>query len=231
MLFLTVPTRGGRPELLNALLESSGLPSSRVILIRTSKESNLPSGPVIIDDFGPINIQRWWNAGLTAAAAAGATTVAVANDDLAISKGTLQDLAAALESSGASMATPGRCYRLWQRGWPFIRRLDGSLWVTSIRSSIRPNEEFRWAFGDDDLDIRCRLQGLGVVTVPVDASNVHHNEESMRDPILRELSERDWQTFRRLHPWVSSSRIPINAGRRLMRLSRRLCSSALPLAR
>ena len=231
MLFLTVPTRGGRPELLNSLLESSGLPSSQVILIRTSKEAALPSGPVIIDDFGPINIQRWWNVGLSAAAAAGATTVAVANDDLSISKGALQDLAVALAASGASLATPGRRYRLWHRGWPFVRRLDGSLWVTSTRSSIRPDEEFHWAFGDDDLDIRCRLLGRGVVTVPIDASNVHHNEESMRDPMLRELSERDWQTFRRLHPWVSSSRIPLNAGRRFVRLSRRLCSSALPLAR
>jgi hypothetical protein len=228
MLFLTAPTRGSRPELLGQLIEASGLPASQVVLVRTSPDAVLPAEVSVIDDFGPINIQRWWNVGIAAAAAAGATAVAVANDDLAIGPGALQELALSLANTGASIATPGSRYRLWRGGWPFVRRLDGALWVIGARSPIRPDEDFRWAFGDDDLDVRCRLRGQGVLTVPVDARNVHHNEESARNPLLQELSKLDRRTFRRNHPWVSSSRLPIDAARWLVRHGRPFRTGPLP---
>ena len=92
MLFLTIPTRLDHPELLEALIERSSVPRERVILVATAPNLELPTGCIVINDFDPPNIQRWWLTGIEEAIRRGASAVAVLNDDLRINEATLPTL-------------------------------------------------------------------------------------------------------------------------------------------
>ena len=91
-LFMTIPTAGSHPDMLEGIVETCGLLRERIVIIRTKPNVDVPSGCIVVDDFEPPNIQRWWKRGIDESAARGATAVAVLNDDLRIEPDTLEKL-------------------------------------------------------------------------------------------------------------------------------------------
>jgi len=84
MLFMTVPTAGQHAQLLVDLVNSCGLPPQQVVIVATKPDLSLPAGVVIVEDLGPLNIQRWWNVGIEEAQRRGAGVGAGLHDDVRI---------------------------------------------------------------------------------------------------------------------------------------------------
>lgn len=133
---LTIPTRGDHPELLRAIVATSGLPPERVAIIDTTDM--------------PINIHRWWNAGIDLLAERGCTRVAVLNDDVSIAPDTLPRMVRAM--GGATLALTG------------VDGPSGHCFVLNTAHGVRPDESYRWYSGDLQL-IADAQQAGGVVRV------------------------------------------------------------------
>ena len=174
----------------------------------------------MLEDFGPRNIQRWWNAGIQEASSRGATAVAVVNDDIMLSPETLGTLHAELVESGAAIASPTRLeFRpgLHRRPLlPYAPRLWGSLWVLRLDSGLRPDNRYVWWYGDNDLDIRARKSHGGVVLVPVEYKHLHPGEGTAASPELQQQTGRDAQRFERQYARL------LRQSRALIRWSNRL---------
>lgn len=202
-MYLTIPTAGSHPKLLDGLVTDSGLPRDRVILVRTRPEVDLPVGCTVVDDFGEINIQRWWNTGIGEAVSRGATVVAVSNDDVSIGPATISTLVDALAQSGAVISTPNRLglrVGLHQGVTiPYEPVIWGCLWALDTRCKLRPDERFSWWFGDVDLDIRARRDFSGVVSCEVDFQHHFAGEATNMSPELMAASAEDANTFMAVH--------------------------------
>lgn len=213
VLFMTVPTAGSRPALLNALVRDCGIPRERIVIVTTREEIQVPKGVQLVEDLGPPNIQRWWNTGIREAEARGASAVAVVNDDVSVTSRTLPLLYNELVRTQAAIASPMRDeFKLGLHKRPLIPyspRLWGSLWVLRLDSGLRPDERYVWWYGDNDLDIRARKSHGGVVSVNVDYCHHHPGEGTASNPALQAQSELDGQQFERQYA-------------RLLRLSRLL---------
>ena len=199
MLFMTLPTAGSHPELMARLVSDCGLPADRVVIVATRPEVEVPDGCVRVDDFGEVNIQRWWSAGIDEAVRRGATAVAVVNDDLSLEPQTLPRLHDALIARGAAIASPSRPPRRdrLHRGplVPYAPRIWGCLWVLDVNCGLRPDERYRWWYGDCDLDIRARRDHGGVVSVDVPYAHLHSGEGTGRSSALTALADLDALTY------------------------------------
>jgi hypothetical protein len=212
---MTVPTAGSRPETLADLIRDCGLPRERIVVIATRPGLTLPTGVVVVEDLGQPNIQRWWARGIDEAEARGATSVAVANDDVRLNQETLPALADALKKTGAAIASPSRApFRngLHTRPLvPYAPRLWGSLWVLRVSSGLRPDQRYVWWFGDNDLDIRARRDYGGVVLADVEFEHLHPGEGTASSSALQTQAALDACTFEEQYA-------------RLLKLSRALMS-------
>jgi hypothetical protein len=199
MLFMTIPTAGSHPALLNNLIQDCGLSYENIIIVSTRPGVTVPPGVVLIEDHGSPNIQRWWNRGIAEAQIRGATAVAVLNDDIRISSDTLHQLHSKLVSEGATIASPSRPPtrdRLYKRPLvPYEPRIWGCLWVLDLSSTLRPDERYVWWYGDSDLDIRARKYFRGVVNVNVDYEHLNPGVGTSQSPQLQVQSDRDAETF------------------------------------
>jgi hypothetical protein len=199
LLFITVPTLGSHPEMLEALAQSSGVPPERIVIVATGPNVKVPAGTVVVEDFGPLNIQRWWNRGIDEAISRGATAVAVLNDDVRVGPEALRQLHEALLESDAAVASPtrpGEPAKL-NRGRliPYSPKIWGCLWVLNVSSGLRPDERYEWWYGDHDLDIRGRRDFPGIVTVEVDYEHVHSGEATSSSSKFAEIIRRDEMTY------------------------------------
>ena len=201
MLFMTVPTAGSHPELLSNLIRDCGLPPSQIVIVATRPNLSFPEGVIKVEDFGSINIQRWWNLGIAEAEKRGATTVAVLNDDMWVAGETFTELQEALALTGAAIASPhreGERIGLNKgRLVPYTPKIWGCLWMLNLASGLRPNEEYQWWFGDNDLDIRARRDFGGVVTRKVRYEHLHPGVGTGMNPVLAELATQDALVYQR----------------------------------
>lgn len=173
--WLVIPTRD-RTSYLTPLCKAA---PGRTILIQTG--GNTWPGVVNIIDTGPINIHRWWNRGLDYAEEHGARYVAVANDDVGVTAEELAQMRDALIETGSTLC------------WAHETNLTGWLWMIDITHQVRPDEKFRWWFGDNDLSIRSRA-AHGVTGVNV-GEHYHPNLLTQIDVQLQVLAARDLETF------------------------------------
>ena len=148
MLFMTVPTAGSRPDLLNALIRDCGIARENIVIVVTRPGVTLPDGVRIVEDLRPPNIQRWWNLGINEAERLGASAVAVLNDDITLTSQTLPTLHRELIATGAAIASPARAEfgpGLHRRPLvPYGPGLWGSIWVLRLNSGLRPDESYVW---------------------------------------------------------------------------------------
>ena len=185
--------------MLEALVRSSGVPPERVVIIATGPKVKAPAGTVVVEDFGSLNIQRWWNRGIDEAVSRGATAVAVLNDDVRVGPNALRELHEALMDSGAAVASPtrpGEPAKLYRgRVVPYSPKIWGCFWLVDVNSGLRPDERYEWWYGDNDLDIRARREYRGIVTVEVDYEHVHSGEATGGSNRFQEIIRRDESTF------------------------------------
>jgi hypothetical protein len=78
--------------------------------------------------------------------------------------------------------------------FPFEGHVCGYCWVLDLASDVRPDESYRWWYGDRDLDIQARRAG-GVAHVPAMVRHVHGNELTRENPELMKLTEADEDYF------------------------------------
>jgi len=202
-LFMTIPTAGTRHDLLTKLVEDSGLPRDRIVIVSTRSGIRVPEGCLVVEDLGSVNIHRWWNAGIDAAVERGATAVAVSNDDVAIRSSTLPALYEALRTSGATIASPSR--QGLRRGLhrrrlvPYSAVLWGCLWMVDPQAGLRPDTRYSWWYGDNDLDIRARRDFSGIVSVDCYFRHELPGEHTGVSDELRQLAEVDQRTYETDH--------------------------------
>jgi len=196
---VTVPTRGDHPELLEQLVIDSGVPRHEFIIVRTANVST-PDGVTVIDDFGGLNIHRWWNTGIACAKERGADYVAVLNDDISIEPGAIQELAAIAAKTGSTIATPFKSRRRFKNRLPLRPVLIGSLWLLDLKTELRPDENFHWWYGDDDLDIRARRDFNGIITMPINFEHVHGGEATESSSELEGFVRLDELYFKSKYP-------------------------------
>lgn len=185
---LVIPTRGDHLDLLRGIIATSGLPPERVVVVATGPgplpDADLPAS--LICDPEPLNIHRWWNAGIDWLAERGCTRVAVLNDDLIIGPDTLPRMARAL--AGATLA-------LLDDGGP-----SGHCWMLNVTHGVRPDESYRWYCGDLQL-IADAAAARGVMRTP-DAwcLHLHATEATEADPELVALAAADDALYDSRHP-------------------------------
>lgn len=199
---MVIPTRGDHPELLRAIVAASGLPPERIVIVDTRRgvlseamreASPLPMpdlglpGVTVVEDAGPLNIHRWWNAGVDVLAKQGCTHAAVLNDDLVISPDTLPRLWRGMGSATLALATDD--------GTP-----SGHLFMLNLTHGVRPDESYRWYCGDLQL-IADAEQARGVVRVPEAWHlHMHPTEATEVSSVLRELAAADDALYDSRHP-------------------------------
>lgn len=227
-IYATVPTRGDHLDLLANLVSNSQLPLENFIVVRTA-ECLTPPGVSVVDVFDTLNIQRWWNAGIQSAELAGANFIAVLNDDITIAPGTIQRMVEAARTTGATIVTSGITPRVFKSRFPIRKVLDGSIWLLDLKSDLRPDERFRWWFGDSDLDIRARRDHHGISVVPLDYEHLHAGVRTSQSVELLELTVSDRAEFRRLHPLPYYGRLTSPGIRKIGRSVKRIWSRVIPL--
>ena len=138
-----------------------------------------------------LNISRWWNAGIRAAARAAARAgeaagtdgggwdVLVANDDIIAPPGLVAGLSAGMRSDLYALAYchPPAAGTTTISGWCFMLRGEAGLLA---------DERLKWWYGDDDLEYQARAKG-GSISVP--GCTVQHlypggNDEGMEAQIV-----------------------------------------------
>lgn len=175
---LVIPTRGDHPDLL-AGLAALDFPT---VVVRTG-ECRVPVGAFTVDDRGPINIHRWWNAGLRRAQSLGGRYAVVVNDDVVLPPEAPWEMVARLQADEA-----------WLCGADPVA-MTGWCWAIDLDSPLRPDEAFRWWFGDNDLWRRAEREGR-LTGVNVGAVHVHANEATAASPDLADLIRADEALYR-----------------------------------
>lgn len=186
---LVVPTAGAHPDLVAGIVAASGLPPERVVIVTNGEAGPDPAvAATWLHDDGPINVHRWWNAGLDLLAERGCRRVAVLNDDVVIAPGTLSRLAWGMGS--ATLAVPD----LGPAGNP------GHCWMLDVTRGVRADESYRWWCGDLQLMVDAERSG-GVAHVPgVWLAHLHANEATQSSPELLALAEADCALYDARHP-------------------------------
>lgn len=183
-LWVVIPTRDDHPELLAALVDGCGVPRERIVLVNTGDHPVSRYRTRVVTDRGQVNIQRWWNRGIDYAEAMGATHVAVLNDDVRLAPGSLARMMRALADADATLA------------WADSGRMTGWAWLLRLDRGVRPDERFRWWYGDNDLHDRATVNGGVAYTPDSGVEHVHPNEATSASPQLRALAESDADTYR-----------------------------------
>jgi hypothetical protein len=194
--WLVIPTAGKHPDLLAGIIAKAGIPAARIILVVTGEFARfrlLTIGAGTYLEAGPgVNIHRWWNLGIEHAVSCGAEHVAVLNDDVEITDEVIPAMSLALTRTGSTL-----CYV------DASAEVTGWAWMLNTSHGLRPDELFRWYFGDNDMDLRAKRDHHGVCGVQVDIKHLHPSEATQASPELRDLIRVDEATFKeRWTPWA-----------------------------
>lgn len=186
---LVIPTRGDHPELLAALITNSGLPNDLIVVTSNNPDYQHPHQTTLIYDHGPINIHRWWNLGLTILEHLGCTYATVLNDDTEIDTHTLRHMREALQVTGATLSHPGP-----------PGATPGHAWTLNLQHGIRPDQNYSWWYGDNQLYEDAHHKGHGVTALPhLTIPHHHHNQTTSSNPQLQALAEQDKQRWDSRH--------------------------------
>ncbi|CAB4976363.1 unannotated protein [freshwater metagenome] len=190
---IVIPTRGDRESYLNAIIATVDLPASHIIITTNSakyRDTWTRTDATLIVDLAPINIHRWWNAGINALQSKGATYATVLNDDVSITPDSVQRMRDALERTGATLAHPGR-----------PGELVGCAWTLNVTHGVRCDERYQWWYGDNQLWLDAQTRGHGIIDVP-EAGIVHlePNRKTTLSPALQALALVDRRRWQQRHP-------------------------------
>lgn len=192
--WVVIPTAGR--STLEGAVDSTGVPRERIVIVHTGHNVTLIDGTIAVLDQGPVNIQRWWNRGLDVVAARGGRYALVLNDDARISNRDIGRMVRGLQMTGAALACPGTPGLVVGGSKYQGRTLTGWCWMLDLATGLRPDESYRWWFGDDDLDWRARRDHGGIVTLPMRVEHLHPNELTFESQGLQALASLDAERWR-----------------------------------
>lgn len=109
--------------------------ANRIIFVNKVKNYKTYDGVVHLEDFGDINIYRYWNTAIDHAVANGADSVILLNGAIDFDTFALKDAYDTFVSTGKEV----------------INVADGAIILVSASSTYRPDDQFQIWFGDNDL--------------------------------------------------------------------------------
>lgn len=182
-LWMIIPT-ATRRDYIPDIIEQSGIDKNRIVIVHT-KNDNEPYYEVNnIYDTGEINIQRWWNKGIDFVTSKGGRYVAILNDDVRLAGNPLNTIVTVMKKTNAALGYP----------YPFQGWVCGYCFIIDLATDVRPDERYRWWYGDRDIDLQARKQG-GVVHVPAMVRHVEGNVLTTQNKELQELAKIDEDLF------------------------------------
>jgi hypothetical protein len=182
-LWLVIPT-ATRSQYIEKIIKNSLIPTKNIVLVRTVDGAIFGKVNNIFVNNPEINIQKWWNLGIDYAAQRGAKLVAVLNDDVHISPGSLQAIAFEVLEQNAALGFP----------YPHSGRLAGYCWILNLDSKVRPDERFSWWFGDNDLQMQAQTTSK-YIYVSADIKHIEGGKLTEENELLKHLAERDQLLF------------------------------------
>jgi len=188
-LWVVIPTATRRQYIPN-IIKESGVPKDQIVIVHTLKDNEKYEGVHNIEDLGELNIHRWWNKGINFAMERGARYVAVLNDDIEIADNALQKIVDGMKKENAALGYP----------FPFEGWVSGYCWVLDLSTDARPDENYRWWYGDRDLDFQarqldCNTSACGVAHVYAKVRHLEGNINTRDSNTLMELANKDEDLF------------------------------------
>jgi hypothetical protein len=113
----------------------------------------------------------------------GVNNIAVLNDDLILKNNPINKIADRMSSTKSVI------------GYPVPNIGIGYCWVLDVKSNIRADENYRWWYGDNDIQLQAEQIG-NVTYVLADVEHVHPNELTANSPHLMELTRADEEYFK-----------------------------------
>jgi hypothetical protein len=189
------PCQRSRLTLLKRMLDSLEHPSDRVVIVATQPDPITADDligyaqHIVLCDFTEHHIAKWWNAGLDYIMARAAFhEVLVLSSDHVGTTYSVAMLGTFLRKNDLTMVGPNpwcgseRIFRLGdQRATQ--SRVPGNCWMLAGESGLRVDENFRWWYSDDDIEMQARQYGgTGIVpgTGLVADADTPLNEEKQR---------------------------------------------------
>lgn len=182
-LWMVIPT-ANRLQYLDDLIKNSLIPKKNIVLIRTAPGHVIDDVNNIFVKYGNINIHKWWNQGIDFAEKNGAKVVAVLNDDVFIAPGSLQKIAKEVLEQDVPLGFPH----------PHSGRLAGYCWILNLKYKIRPDNKFKWWYGDNDLQMQAQ-EISRYIYVSADVRHLEGGKLTDMSKKLKKLTERDGAYF------------------------------------
>jgi hypothetical protein len=182
-LWLIIPT-STRHQYLPEIIRNSLLPESQIVLVRTAPGKNFDKVHNLFVKSKEINIQKWWNLGIRFAEKNGAKLVAVLNDDVFISPGSLQTMALEAIKENVPLVFP----------YPHTGQLAGYCWILNLNYKLRPDNRFNWWYGDNDLQMQAQLLNR-YIYVPAEVKHIESGNLTENSPELQKFAESDHYKF------------------------------------
>lgn len=227
--FAVIPTYN-RPKELMALVNQllyQGVRSDHILVIDNSDQDVIavPYATYKFDSDRSPHIYAMWNAGLEWANDKNSALipvsdpwwptndhcVAVLNDDIIIPNNFVDRMTEVMRAFQPTIAFPnqhGHRVALFNKqpgGIDLSHRMAGYCFVVNGRSGIRLDEDFKWWYGDDDLDWRARSDYAGTYLVQdVTIQHLYPNQSTNSDSSRGIQARIDRETFVKKHgeaPW------------------------------
>lgn len=179
--WIVVPV-GEREKYLSNLLSTLSEYKDRIIFINNSQGYSTFDGVHHIEDFGPINIHRWWNLGIQYAKEMGAKYVAVINDDIIFNPSIILEMVEKMSDGVYEISSA-------------MGNL-GAFWIIDTNSEIRADENMRWWCGDGDIFRQAKISGKLLNYETEELIHLEHNKQTSQDPFLILLGQQDLKYYR-----------------------------------
>lgn len=185
--WVTVPV-GEREQYLPNLL--AGLVDLRDRIVFVNNHTTYTKFPGVhhVEDFGPVNIYRWWNIGINYAQRNGAEYVAVLNDDLEFDNDFIRVFHTHLVGNNLAIAD---MYNSGNGG--------GAAWIMDLQYGLRLDERYRWWYGDTELFNRAIKMGKFGKFVYDNFRHLNPNGHLTDKPELMELVREDTELYGRMN--------------------------------
>lgn len=200
---------GPRLDYIDNLIKDCQQEANRIIVVRDVRTRKIEKSINLVRP-NILNIQMWWKIGIDYAEDRGARYVAILSDDVKLSSGQLGIMLNELIQSKVVMIS-SRVNNKY--GW-------GHAFILDITSGIRPDERFRWYYGDYDLKYQAQRKG-GYATSSQEIEHLEPGILTQKSDELEFLARQDRKKFRRKYPLKSSLVSILNVLFRLGKLFRR----------
>jgi len=186
-IWLVIPS-ANRSDYLEEIIKNSLLPMNQIVLVRTTPGINFEGVHNVFIRSKKINIQKWWNIGISFAEKHGAEIVAVLNDDVWIAPGSLQTMAFEAIDQNVPLVFP----------YPYTGKLAGYCWILNLKFDIRPDNRFRWWYGDNDLQMQAQAHSK-YIYVSAEVNHLEGGKFTAENDYLNQIALKDHLNF--IYKW------------------------------